>query len=70
VGIVSTSHPDTLVPVEEMSTAEGRSMLHGLARDTLGISGDEFLVRLDEGEYDTMEQEDVLRLVMLAPFAR
>jgi len=61
---------DMLAEVEEMSTAEGRRMLQGLTRDTLGISVDDFLSRLDAGEYDTAEQEDVLRLVMLAPFAR
>lgn len=64
------SQMDTLVEVEEMSTSDGRAMLGGLTRDALGISVDEFLDRLDRGEYDDDENEAVLRLVMLAPFAR
>ncbi len=61
---------DCGVVVEEMTPESGRVMLNRLATKTLGISGDEFLRRLDEGEYDDSEEEDVFRLRMLAPFGR
>lgn len=61
---------ETLAEVEEMTVEQGRAMLGGLAHDTLGISADEFLARLDAGAYDDVEREDVLRMVMLVPFAR
>jgi hypothetical protein len=67
---MSQGHLETLAEVEEMSSTEGRRMLGGLVRDELGISLDEFLMRLDHGDYDHVEHEGLLRLVMLAPFAR
>ena len=56
--------------VEEMSTTEGRQLVDGLARDRLGIGAEDFLARLDAGEYDGIDDEDVIQLRMLAPFAR
>ncbi|NCT90267.1 hypothetical protein GXB85_04770 [Cellulomonas sp. APG4] len=56
--------------IVEMNTAEGREMLSGQVQDHLGLGLDEFLERLDRGEYDDTEDDAVLRLVMLAPFAR
>lgn len=63
------NHLDALVEVDELDASEGRSMLNTLSLDTLGIDVDEFLVRLSRGEYNDTEDEAVLRLVMLAPFA-
>lgn len=58
------------VVIEEMSREDGAAMLHGMTCDRLGISGSEFLERLDAGEYDDTDSEDVIRLRMMAPFAR
>lgn len=56
--------------VEEMSTVEGRELVDGLTRDRLGISAEDFLGRLDAGDYDGVDDEDIIQLRMLAPFAR
>lgn len=58
------------VEVEESSVEDGRKMLNEQTQDKLGLSRDEFLRRLDAGEYRDTEDESVLRLVMLAPFGR
>lgn len=58
------------VDVEELSREDGRAMLNQHTRDRLGISVEEFLRKLDAGDYLNSDDEDVLRLVMLAPFAR
>jgi hypothetical protein len=58
------------VEVEEMSVEDGRLMLHQQTMDKLDISREEFLRRLDAGNYQNTEDESVLRLVMLAPFGR
>jgi hypothetical protein len=58
------------VAVEEVSAEDGRAMLNEQTRDKLGISAEEFLRRLDAGDYQNTEDESVLRLVMLAPFGR
>lgn len=56
--------------VEEMSVADGRRMVDLMAKDRLGIGREEFLRRLDGGEYHDSEDENIVRLVMLAPFGR
>ena len=56
--------------VEEMTQEAGRTMLHEQTCDKLGISREEFLRRLDGGEFNGTEDENVLRLAMLAPFGR
>lgn len=56
--------------VEEMTVEEGRTAFNALTRDALGLTGDQFLVALDAGAYDDTEDEQVIRLRMLAPFGR
>ncbi len=58
------------VEVEEISPEQGRSLLAPRVRDLLGISLDEFLERLDAGQYSDTRDDNILRLVMLAPLAR
>lgn len=58
------------VVVEEMSTDEGRKMFDAQVRDRLGISAATFLRRLDAGEFADNDDDQVVRLVMLAPFGR
>lgn len=64
----SVLHND--VEVEEMTVDEGRAMLNQQTMDRLGISRAEFLRRLDAGEYHDTDDENVVRLAMLAPFGR
>jgi hypothetical protein len=56
--------------VEELTPAESHAMFNRLSQDRLGISRLEFLERLDRGEYDNTDSEDVIRLRIMAPFAR
>ena len=55
----------------ELSLEEGRKLFDKKALQYLGVSGDEFIRRLDAGEYgDPDDNSKVMRLVMLLPFAR
>lgn len=58
------------VEVEEMTVEDGRRMLNMQTMDKLGITREDFLNRLDAGDYRDTEDETILRLVMLAPFGR
>jgi hypothetical protein len=56
--------------IEEVSVAEGREIFDRAARETLHVSGDEFLARWDAGEYDGSEDPAVAGVSILMPFAR
>lgn len=45
-------------------------MLDRAAREALNISGDEFLTKWDEGDYEETDDPSVTRVAMLIPFAR
>lgn len=57
-----------------LSEEEGKVFFNEQAHRMLGISGEEFLRRYDQGEYDevpdTREGWPAMRLIMLIPFAR
>jgi hypothetical protein len=58
-----------------VSAEEGRALFDGRARETVGMSGDEFIRRWDAGEFrpvacNTPEGRKINRLVMLMPFGR
>lgn len=55
---------------DEITYAEGRAMLDEQTRAKLGISVDDFLARLDAGEYRENEDIEIARLAMLVPFVR
>jgi hypothetical protein len=55
---------------DELTVEEGHAMFNRLSQDRLGISREEFLDRLDRGEYDDTDSEDVILLRILTPFAR
>jgi hypothetical protein len=55
--------------IRQLTRAEGRKLVERESRRVLGIGVDEFLRRLDAGELD-MNDDDVLALTMLEPFAR
>ena len=56
--------------VTELTPEEGRKLFDNLARAELGVSGEEFLRRLAEGDIPQEWSEDaVSRLEVLTPFA-
>jgi hypothetical protein len=60
------------VEVRELTVYESHQMFDALARKSLGIGRIEFLARLDQGELnlDVDEDQALVKLRMLAPFAR
>lgn len=58
------------VQVVEATPAEGRAIFDRAARDSLRISGEEFLERWDAGEYEDSDDLAVTQVAMLIPFAR
>lgn len=58
-----------------LSREEGHELFDHVARDTVGMSGPEFLARYDAGEIEepgdeTREDHDLRYLIMLIPFGR
>lgn len=66
----STCNPDRVVEVEEMTAEEGRQFFERLVGDRMGMTTDQFLRRLDRGDFDGVDSEDMVRLRLLEPFAR
>jgi len=58
------------VPVHETSVEEGRALLDKLARELLGMSGEDFVGAWDRGEFEGSDDPDVVRVGMLMPFVR
>jgi hypothetical protein len=68
---VERETPQTNGYVRELSRDEGRELFDRKARQYLGVSGDDFIRGLEAGEYgDPDERPEVMRLIMLLPFAR
>jgi hypothetical protein len=65
---------DSIPGVHVATNQEGRDLFDYQANKELGISGEEFLVRWDAGEYrcvaDPVTAQKVQRLAMLMPFVR
>jgi len=53
--------------IEILSAEEGRALFDELARENLGISGDEFVRRWHEGEWRDIDSSPVVELVMSLP---
>lgn len=66
MGIASVVAPQS----EELSVEESRAQMDALIRDRLGIGREEFLRRVDAGEYADEDDDQVLMLLTLVPFAR
>ena len=60
----------TVSAAEELARDESRVAMSHLISDRLGIGREAFLAKLDAGEDNTSDEETVLQLVTLAPFAR
>ena len=61
---------DTEIEVRELDREAGQELLDEQARKYLGVGGQEFLRRWDAGEIDVDADPDVMRVAMLAGFAR
>lgn len=57
--------------IHDVSAEEGRAILDRAARHYLGMSGEEFAVAWNAGHFDDdPDRPEVMRVVMLLPFAR
>ncbi len=59
---------EILPGVTELDRAEGKALFDRRCREEAGISGEEFLARLDRG--DPVHDPDDIGVLMLVPFAR
>lgn len=53
-----------------LSPEEAQALFDQLARESLGISGDEFLRRWDAGEYEGVDTPEVIEMYMLLGLVR
>lgn len=65
-----TRHEAEPLDVEEATREEGMAILDRVAREKLRISGEEFLRRWDNGDYENTDEPAVVDVAMLIPFAR
>jgi hypothetical protein len=69
-----TIDPYQFEGIRMLTREEARAMFDRSVMKTLGISGEEFLHRWDNGEFrdipDTREGREISGLIMLLPFAR
>lgn len=63
--------PQTNGYITDLNSEESHELFDQQAKRYLGVSGEEFVRRLEAGEYgDPDDDPRVMRLVMLLPFAR
>ena len=71
---MDTTIPDTEPRPRELSPEEGRAFFDQRARALVGMSGEEFIRRLDAGEFDAIlddpDHEAYMSLALLSPFGR
>lgn len=61
----------TEINVHELSAAEAKDLLDGMARHYLGMSGEDFLRAWDAGEITaSRDRPEVMRVAMLAQLGR
>ncbi len=57
--------------VKELTLKQGSALLDKQVRKYLHLSGDEFIKKWDAGEFDeNPDRPEIMRLVMLIPFAK
>ncbi len=57
--------------IREFTSKEGRKLFDDAAKYYLGLSGEEFLKRLNDGEFeDPDEYPELAEVLALVPFAR
>lgn len=73
-GRADETTPDAIPGIDLVTPEEARALFDRRARQLLHISGEEFLLRWDAGEFrpvrDDAEGRMVGELVMMMPFAR
>ncbi len=69
MSMCAVADPET-IPVVEASREEGIALFDRAARETLSMSGHEFLRRWDCGEWADEEDPEVMSVAMLVGFAR
>ena len=58
-------------PIKELTLEDGRKLLDKQARRYLKMSGGEFIKKWEAGEFgDDPDRPEVMRVVMLIPFAK
>lgn len=74
---MATNPEDDLPPLYFLTPEEEREQFEARVRELMGIFGEEFLRRLDDGEYDDIYDKgshphgrDVVELDMLRPLVR
>lgn len=71
---MASTAPATLPEIKWVTPEEGRELFDEQARRLMGMSGEEFLRRWDDGEFRDVttgpEHGKLIRLVMLIPFGR
>lgn len=65
--VVSKTKNGTL---RQLTAKEGRELLDRQARRYLKMSGEEFMRRYKAGKFANVDTPNVMRVVMLLPFAR
>lgn len=55
--------------IRELDAAQSWELFDNAAQHYLGISGEEFISRLESGYYEDLDQLDVMSVLMLLPFA-
>ena len=58
------------VTYEELTREEGRALFEQRAQEWLGMSGEEFIRKLEAGEIEDPDRTPVIMLALMIPFAR
>lgn len=58
------------IDVEEVSEEEGHALFDQVSRRFLRMSGAEFLIKWDRGEFEGDDRPEVTHVAMLIPFGR
>lgn len=64
------THTNGHFEFKALSEGEGFSLFDKAAKYYLGISGQEFLGRLEDGDFEDTEDPEVSEVLTLLPFAR
>jgi len=58
-------------PIKELTLEDGRKLLDKQARRYLNMSGSELIKKWEAGDFgDNADRPEIMRLVMLIPFAK
>ena len=66
---MTTPIPQSAPQPRVLSAQEGATMFDELSRRTLGISGSEFIARVEAGEFEWDQSADIDNLMSMMPLA-